>query len=60
MSDEEPKTDEQIVAECKELAREFFLMLGYQVRDGFKFYPAHRNGRVQLAWKMAVKAYEHI
>lgn len=60
MDNQEPKSDEQIVAECNELARAFFSMLGYQVRDGFKFYPSHRNGRVRLAWQMAVKAYEFI
>lgn len=53
------KTDEQIIQEANELAREFHRQNGYEVPDGFTFYDSD-NPRAIKAWNFAVIAYEFL
>lgn len=53
------KTDREIVDSCNELARELLRLLGFCSPDGVKIYES-RNPRCQLAWRMAVEAFDHI
>lgn len=53
------KSDEQIIQEANELAREFHRFNGYEVPDGFKFYETE-NPRAIAAWNLAVIAYEFL
>jgi hypothetical protein len=53
------KTDDQIIQEANELAREFHRQNGYEVLDGFTFYDSD-NPRAIKAWNSAVLAYEFL
>lgn len=53
------KTDKQVVTDCNELARKFYLMLGCQVEEATQFQSAIHPTE-QLMWRMAVMAYEFI
>ena len=55
----EHKTDQQILAECNELADMFYQMQGYISRPRFKFYEATHPAEV-LCWDFACYAYDHI
>jgi hypothetical protein len=50
---------EEIVKDCNELARQFYLSMGYQVEEGYRFDKA-RHPQETGMWNMAVMAYEHI
>jgi hypothetical protein len=53
------KTDEQLVAECNELARKFYRSMGYQVEKGYRFDQA-THPQERGMWNAAVIAYDHI
>ena len=53
------KTDQQVVDECNNLARQFYLMHGCEVPDDYKFYTAEHPMEAGC-WNMAVLAYDHI
>jgi len=53
------RTDEQIVAECNELAREFYEMEGCIVAPGYRFEKAV-HPREQLMWLLACHAFERL
>lgn len=60
MDDErEPRTAHQIVADANALARVFYCLLGYQVKDGYRFDQA-THPQEEAMWRMAVVAYENI
>lgn len=53
------RTDKQIVEDANDLARKFYLALGYQAKKGFRFdlscHPQERD-----MWRLACLAYEEI
>lgn len=53
------KTDEQLVREGNELARRFYELMGYAVRDGYRFDRA-THPQEKMCWDAAVVAYEHV
>ena len=54
-----PRTDAEIVADCNELAREFYALRGYHVEKGYRFDQAtHPHERE--AWAQACFAYDFI
>lgn len=57
--DQEPRTEEQIVADANSLARIFYSMLGHQVEVGYRFDRATHPQEAAM-WAMAVVAYENI
>ena len=64
MTDEEIATEDQamavaIVSQANELARSFYLLMGYVVADGYRFDEA-RHPQERLCWNMACEAYEFI
>lgn len=59
MDEREPRTEEMIVADANRLAKIFYGLLGYTVKDGYRFDQA-RHPQEQAMWKMAVIAYENI
>lgn len=58
MNDDE-RTPQQIVAEANELARQFYLQMGYEVEDGYRFDKS-RHPQERLCWYLSGIAYEHL
>lgn len=52
-------TAKEIVANCNALARQFYLMHGHQVPEGYRFDQAH-HPQERAMWAMAVLAYDEI
>lgn len=53
------RTDQEIIDQTNELARELLLMMGYQVAEDFKFYSTDQcHPKIHAAWEMAKKAQE--
>lgn len=55
----EPRTEQQIVDDANELAREFYRIRGYEVPVGYRFDQATHPHEV-AAWQQAVYAYDFI
>jgi len=53
------KTDEELLVEAERLARSFYKLHGYVVREGYCFRKA-THPQEQLMWDLVVEAYEHI
>ncbi|SDD93153.1 hypothetical protein SAMN05216337_101775 [Bradyrhizobium brasilense] len=53
------RTEQQIVDDANNLAREFYAMLGYRAQEGFRF-DLSRHPQEQAMWSMACRAYEVI
>jgi hypothetical protein len=53
------KGDQQLVDECNELARKFYLAHGNQVDEGYRFDRA-THPQEQSMWNLAVIAYDFI
>ena len=52
-------TDQEIVENANELARNFYAMMGNQVEKGYRFDKA-RHPEEKLCWEMACEAYDFI
>lgn len=52
-------TDREIVEKCNELAREFYLHHGCQVKKGFRF-DLSTHPQEQQMWRMAVFAFDFL
>lgn len=53
------RTEKQIVDDANELARGFYKLMGYEVKEGFRFdLSCHPQERT--CWNMAVLAYDFI
>lgn len=53
------RTEEQIVDDANELARDFYSILGYEAREGFRF-DLSAHPQEQAMWRMACHAFEKI
>lgn len=53
------RTEKQIVDDANDLAREFYAILGYQAKEGFRF-DLSAHPQEQAMWLMACVAYERI
>lgn len=52
-------TDREIVDAALALANKFYSMLGYEIRDGFKFYESLHPQEI-MVWGMACAAFNDI
>lgn len=52
-------SDQEIVDACNELARLFYKINGYVVKEGYRFDLAS-HPQEKCMWYMAVVAYDHI
>ena len=53
------KTDQEIINEALDLAREFYRLMGYVQADGYKFYEATHPQEI-MCWNMAIVAFDII
>jgi hypothetical protein len=53
------KTEQEIVDGCNELARRFYMAMGYEVPAEYRMHDATHPQEV-MCWEMAVTAYEFI
>lgn len=53
------KTDKELVADCNALARDFYALMGYTIREGYRFDKA-THPQERMVWQMAVTAYDRI
>ena len=53
------RTDQQIVDDASELAREFYRIRGYVVPEGYRFDQATHPHEI-ASWQQAVHAYDFI
>ncbi len=54
-----PRSDQEIIKQTNELARRFYLEMGYVVKDTYLFYRATHPQEV-LCWRMACIAQEKL
>lgn len=54
---ERTRTDEEVVADCNDLAREFYKLHGYDVPAGYRFDQATHPQELSM-WQMAMVAYD--
>jgi hypothetical protein len=52
-------TDEEIIAEANALARDFYGLMGYVIRKGYRFDRA-THPQERLCWQMAAVAFERL
>jgi hypothetical protein len=53
------KTELELVMECNELAGEFYSIMGYKCRKGFRF-DLSCHPQELMCWHMAALAYERL
>ena len=55
----ELRTEQELVDDANELARQFYALMGYEVPEGYRFDRASHPHEV-MVWRQAVLAYDLI